>query len=79
MASPDDHLDETQIRFQEAFGARHFRQGKPRAILEVKDPNIPTAIYEAGLGGFDQAEAAKENVPRTRRRTKAKRREKGDG
>jgi hypothetical protein len=33
--------DETrQIRFQEAFGARLFRQGKPRAILEVKSPYI---------------------------------------
>jgi hypothetical protein len=31
-------MDETDIRFQEAFGARIFRQGKPRAVLEVRHP-----------------------------------------
>jgi hypothetical protein len=61
MASSDDHLDETHIRFQEAFGARLFRQGKPRAILEVKSPSIPAAMREARLGGYDRAaKAAKE-------------------
>jgi hypothetical protein len=35
MTSPDDQLE---IHFQEAHGARLFRQGKPRAILEVKKP-----------------------------------------
>jgi hypothetical protein len=29
-------MDEMDIFFQEAFGARLFRQGKPRAALEVK-------------------------------------------
>ena len=28
-------MDETDILFQEAFGARLFRRGKPRAVLEV--------------------------------------------
>ena len=48
--SSEDELDDTEVRFQEAFGARLFRQGKLRALLEVKSPNIPTAIYEARLG-----------------------------
>jgi hypothetical protein len=57
--------DETrQIRFQEAFGARLFWQGKPRAILEVKSPYILTAIYEARLRGYDRAKAATESAPR---------------
>ena len=47
--SEDDQADETDIRFQEAHGARLFRQGKPRAILEVRSPDIPTAVYEARL------------------------------
>jgi hypothetical protein len=59
-ASSDDELHDTQIRFQEAYGARLFRQGKPRAVLEVKSPNIPTAIYEARLRGYDQAKTAKD-------------------
>jgi hypothetical protein len=54
MAS-DDELDDFQIRFQEAHGARLFRQGKPRALLEVKSPDISTAIYEARLRGYDRA------------------------
>jgi hypothetical protein len=66
VTSPDDPSDETEIRFQEAHGARLFRQGKPRAILEVKSPHIPTAIYEARLRGYD---AAKE---RSSSKTKAK-------
>ena len=44
--SSEPELDEAQIRFQEAHGGRLYRQGKPRAVLEVKSPNIPTAIYE---------------------------------
>jgi hypothetical protein len=55
MTSSDDQSDETEIRFQEAHGARLFRQGKPRAILEVKSPHIRTAIYEARLRGYDEA------------------------
>jgi hypothetical protein len=58
--SSEDELDDTQVRFQEAHGARLFRQGKPRALLEVKSPNIPTAIYEARLRGYDRAKTAKE-------------------
>ena len=60
MTSSDDQSDETEIRFQEAHGARLFRQGKPRAILEVKSPHIRTAIYEARLRGYDRAKAAKD-------------------
>jgi hypothetical protein len=60
MAMADDQLDETQIRFQEAFGGRLFRQAKPRALLEVKSPSAPTAIYEARLRGYDRAKADKE-------------------
>jgi hypothetical protein len=47
----DPGIDDTQIRFQEAQGARLFRQGKPRALLQVKSADIPTAIYEARLRG----------------------------
>jgi hypothetical protein len=57
MASSDDELDETQIRFQEAHGSRLFRQGKPRALLEVKSPDVTTVIYEARLRGYDRASA----------------------
>jgi hypothetical protein len=53
MASSDDHLDETQIRVQEAFGARLLRQGKLRVVLEAKSPDIPTVMYEARLRGYD--------------------------
>jgi hypothetical protein len=60
-ASSDDELDDFQIRFQQAHGARLFRQGKPRALLEVKSPDIPLAIYEARLRGYDRA-AAKERA-----------------
>jgi hypothetical protein len=60
MASSDEHLGETSTLFQEAFGARQFRQGKPRALLEVKRPDIPAAMYEARLRGYDRAKAAKE-------------------
>jgi hypothetical protein len=45
------------IFFQEAFGARFFRQGKPRALLEVKRPDIPPEVYEARLRGYDRAKA----------------------
>jgi hypothetical protein len=58
-ASSDDELDETQIRFQEAHGERLFRLGKPRALLEVKSPDITTVIYEARLRGYDRAMALK--------------------
>jgi hypothetical protein len=67
MAPSDDELDETQIRFQEAHGARLFRQGKPRAVLEVKSPNISTAIYEARLRGYDRA-ASKERPSQVRKK-----------
>jgi hypothetical protein len=56
-ASSDDELDDFQIRFQQAHGARLFRQGKPRALLEVKSPDISTLIYEARLRGYDRAVA----------------------
>ena len=64
MASSHNDQDQTAIRFQEAHGARLFRQGKPRALLEVKSPEILTAVYEARLRGYDQAKAAKERLPR---------------
>jgi hypothetical protein len=67
MTSPDDQLE---IHFQEAHGARVFRQGKPRAVLEVKSPEIPSEIYEARLRGYDEAKE---------RSAVSKRREKGDG
>jgi hypothetical protein len=54
-ASSDDELGDFQVRFQEAHGARLFRQGKPRALLEVKSPDIPPAVYEARLRGYDRA------------------------
>ena len=59
-SSEDDQVDETEIRFQEMHGARLLRQGKPRALLEVKTPEILTAVYEARLRGYDRAKAAKE-------------------
>jgi hypothetical protein len=54
MSSDDDF----QIRFQEAHGARLFRQGKPRAVIEVKSPDISTAFYEARLRGYDRSSSA---------------------
>jgi hypothetical protein len=51
--APSD--DEIEVRFQEAHGAYLFREGKPRAVLEVKSPNISTMIYEARLRGYDRA------------------------
>ena len=72
MAPEDNQADETEIRFQEAHGARLFRKGTPRAILEVKSPHIPAAIYEARLRGFDEAKTAKESTPR-KPKAKAKR------
>ena len=62
-----EDVDDTQIRFQEAHGARLFRQGKPRALLEVKSPNIPTAVYEARLRGYDKA-AAKEPTGKVKKK-----------
>jgi hypothetical protein len=64
MASSDDDLAELEIRFQEAHGGYLFREGKPRAVLEVKGPSISTAIYEARLRGYDRAKTAKERPPR---------------
>jgi hypothetical protein len=61
MASSDDEVGDFQVRFQEAHGARLFRQGKPRALLEVKSPDITPAVYEARLRGYDRA-AAKERA-----------------
>jgi hypothetical protein len=57
MASSDDEVGNFQVRFQEAHGARLFRQGKPRALLEVQSPDIPPAIFEACLRGYDRAAA----------------------
>ena len=54
----DDQVDETATRFQEAHGARLFRQGKPRALLEVKSPDIPPEVYEVRLRGYDRAKDA---------------------
>jgi hypothetical protein len=65
--SSEDELDDTEVRFQEAYGARLVRQGKPRELLEVKSPNIPTTIYEARLRGYDRA-AAKENTSQVRKK-----------
>ena len=31
--------------------------GKPRALLEVKSPDIPPEVYEARLRGYDRAKA----------------------
>jgi hypothetical protein len=56
-SSENNQSDETAIRFQEAYGEQIFRQGKPRAVLEVKSPEILTAIYEARLRGYDRAQA----------------------
>ena len=55
--------DELEIRFQEAHGAHLFREGKPRALLEVKSPNISPAIYEARLRGYDRAAKAAKDHP----------------
>jgi hypothetical protein len=66
MASPEPEPDDTQIRFQEAHGSRLFRQGKPRTLLEVKSPDISTAVYEARLRGYDRAKAAKERPSQVR-------------
>jgi hypothetical protein len=41
-------------------------RGKPRAVLEVKSANIPTAIYEARLRGYDRA-ASKEAASKVRK------------
>jgi hypothetical protein len=65
--STEPELDDTQIRFQEAHGARLFRQGKPRALLEVKSPNIPLAMYEARLRGYDRA-SSKEPTSKVRKK-----------
>lgn len=66
--SSEDEFDGAQFRFQEAHGARLFRQGKPRVLLEVKSPNIPTAIYEARLRGYDRAKTLKERPSQVRKK-----------
>ena len=66
--SSEDELDDTQIRFQEAHGARLFRQGKPRALLEVKSPNIPLAMYEARLRGYDRASSKEPTSKKARKK-----------
>ena len=66
-ASSEPEVDDTRINFQEAHGARLFRQGKPRALLEVKSPNIPTAIYEARVRGYDAA-SSKEPTSKVRKK-----------
>lgn len=66
-------MDETDILFQEAFGARLFRRGKPRAALEVKSADTPLAFHDARLRGCDRAKAAAESAKRSGR--KAERRE----
>jgi hypothetical protein len=66
--STEPELDDTQIRFQEAHGARLFRQGKPRALLEVKSPNIPMGMYEARLRGYDRAKTTKEPTSKVRKK-----------
>jgi hypothetical protein len=58
---------ELENRFQEAHGTYLFREGKPRAVLEVKSPNIPTAIYEARLRGYDRA-SSKEPTSKVRKK-----------
>ena len=68
-ASSDDELDDFQIRFQQAHGARLFRQGKPRALLEVKSPNVPAAIYEARLRGYDRAAAKDKDKDKDKERS----------
>jgi hypothetical protein len=55
--------DEIETRLQEAHGAHLFREGKQRAVLEVKSPHISTAIYEARLRGYDRAAKAAKDHP----------------
>jgi hypothetical protein len=54
----NEELGDLQIRFQEAHGACLFRQGKLRALFEVKSPSVSAAIYEARLRGYDRASSA---------------------
>jgi hypothetical protein len=79
MTSSDNDHDDTQIRSQELFGARLFRQGRPRAVLEVKSAQISIATHEARLRGYDEAKAAEESRPAAKTKARVKRREKGDG
>src|ERR1700734_246273 len=62
--SEDEPDDDSQLRFQEAHGAHLFRKGKPRALLEVKSPEISMAVYEARLRGYDRAKTAHETPVR---------------
>ena len=57
--------DETDILFQEAFGARLFRRGRPRAALEVKSADTSLAFHDARLRGYDRAKAAAESAKRS--------------
>jgi hypothetical protein len=72
-------MDETDILFQEAFGARLFRRGKLRAVLEVKSADTSLAFHDARLRGYDRAKAAAESASKKRSGTKAERRAKGNG
>jgi len=46
--------DELEIRFQEAHGAYLFGQGKPRAVLEVKSPDISKATMRRACGAMTE-------------------------
>ena len=48
------HRVRVVIDHQYLLLANLFRQGKPRALLEVKSPNIRTVIDEARLRGYDR-------------------------
>jgi hypothetical protein len=61
-------VDEADILFQEAFGARLFRRGKPRAVLEVKSAEITLAFHDARLRGYDRAKVAAESAKRSGRK-----------
>jgi hypothetical protein len=58
-------VNETDIRFQEAFGARLFWRGKPRAVLEVKSADTSLAFHDARLRRHDRAKAAAESTKRS--------------
>ena len=70
-------MDETDILFQEAFGARLFRRGKPRAVLEVKSADTSLAFHDARLRGYDRAKAREH--PQKEKRDESRATRKGDG
>jgi hypothetical protein len=54
------------VLFQEAFGARLFRRGKPRAVLELKSAGTSLiAFHDVRLRGYDRAKATAENAKRS--------------